>query len=281
MRISSDIQVNLSHFHSVLDVETNFDIVYHTIVIGGRQACLYFIDGFTKDEVLKPEDIPDTAHDFSKKYVTYGEVGLSDEEQQILTQLFSGLSCLFIDGYDKCILIDCRTYPARSVSEPDKDKVLRGSRDGFVETLIFNTALIRRRIRDKNLTVEIAQAGVADIHPAGFRGKVTVHDVVEPEELRQPGRSVGVGRPGDLHDVAGGACHAGVERVDAVLVHVAYDEEVDGDVGLDDGVEALLPVEQGSVFGEDDGGSVRAPGSALHVEGVLFNALPVDVAVHG
>ena len=43
--------------------------------------------------------------------------------------------------------IDCRTYPARSVGEPEKDKVMRGSRDGFVETLIFNTALIRRRIR--------------------------------------------------------------------------------------------------------------------------------------
>ncbi|MBE5971753.1 MAG: spore germination protein [Lachnoclostridium sp.] len=185
MKISSDIQTNLSHFHTILDVETNFDIVYHTLVIGSRQACLYFIDGFTKDEVLlklmqgwvslKPDDIPPIAHDFSKKYVAYGEVGLSDDDQAILTQLFSGLSCLFIDGYDKCILIDCRTYPARSVSEPDKDKVLRGSRDGFVETLIFNTALIRRRIRDKNLTVEIAQAGESshtDIALCYMKGRV-------------------------------------------------------------------------------------------------------------
>jgi stage V sporulation protein AF len=108
---------------------------------------------------VKPEDMPDLPHDFSKKYVSYGETGLEDEEQQILIQLLSGLSCLFIDGYDKCITIDCRTYPARGVSEPEKDKVLRGSRDGFVETLIFNTALIRRRIRDTDFTVEIAQAG--------------------------------------------------------------------------------------------------------------------------
>lgn len=169
MKISSDIQTNLSRFHDLLDVNTNFDIVYHTLSIGGRMACLYFVDGFTKDEVLlklmqgwsslKPEDIPDSAHDFSKKYVAYGETGLAAEEQEILIQLFSGLSCLFIDNYDQCILIDCRTYPARNVSEPEKDKVLRGSRDGFVETLIFNTALIRRRIRDASLTVEITQAG--------------------------------------------------------------------------------------------------------------------------
>ena len=77
----------------------------------------------------------------------------------MIVQLLAGISCLFIDGYDACITIDCRTYPARSVSEPDKDKVLRGSRDGFVETLIFNTALIRRRIRDPKLTMEIMNAG--------------------------------------------------------------------------------------------------------------------------
>ena len=81
MKISSDVQENLAHFHALLDVETNFDIVYHTLVIGGRQSVLYFIDGFTKDEVLlklmqgwvslKPEDIPDNAHDFSKKYVVF------------------------------------------------------------------------------------------------------------------------------------------------------------------------------------------------------------------
>lgn len=169
MKIASDIKTNIAHFHELLDVTTNFDIIYHTLTVGGRQACIYCMDGFTKDEVLlrimqgfasvKPEDMPEIPHDFAKKYVPYVETGLADEEMQIVIQLFSGLSCLFIDGYEKCITIDCRTYPARGVSEPEKDKVLRGSRDGFVETLIFNTALIRRRIRDVNFTVEIMQTG--------------------------------------------------------------------------------------------------------------------------
>lgn len=169
MKISSNIQTVMERFHSLLDVQKNFDIVYHTMEIGGKQACLYFIDGFTKDEVLlklmqtfstiKESDMPSNAHDFSKKYVAYGETGLETDEAAIAVQLLSGLSCLFIDGYFQCITIDCRTYPARGVAEPDKDKVLRGSRDGFVETLIFNTALIRRRIRDAAFTVEILQAG--------------------------------------------------------------------------------------------------------------------------
>lgn len=169
MKLTSDIQTTMSHFHELLDVNTNFDIIYHTLTVGGKQACLYCVDGLTKDEVLlrimqgfgsiKPEDMPKSAHDFSKKYVPYSETGLVDDDSQIVIQLFSGLSCLFIDGYDKCITIDCRTYPSRGVEEPEKDKVLRGSRDGFVETLIFNTALIRRRIRDVNFTVEIMQTG--------------------------------------------------------------------------------------------------------------------------
>ena len=169
MKISSNIQENIAYFHQLLDVEKNFDVVYHSLEIGGRQACLYFVDGFTKDEVLlrlmqtfvtvKPQDMPENAHDFSKKYVSYGETGLETEDSPIVIQLLSGLSCLFVDGYNQCITIDCRTYPARGVAEPDKDKVLRGSRDGFVETLIFNTALIRRRIRDVAFTVEIMETG--------------------------------------------------------------------------------------------------------------------------
>ena len=169
MNISSNFDQNISRFHEILDVQKNFDIVYHTLTIADKKACLYFIDGFTKDEILlrlmqdfasvKPDSFPSSAHDFAKQYVHYGETTVETDDKNIFTQLLSGLSCLLIDGYDRAILIDCRTYPARGVSEPEKDKVLRGSRDGFVETMIFNTALIRRRIRDVNLTVEIMQTG--------------------------------------------------------------------------------------------------------------------------
>ena len=169
MEFSQNLKDNITYLHKKLNVQTNFDVVYRVVHIGGREACLYFIDGFTKDESLlkilqvfstiKPEDMPKDAHGFSKQYVPYGEIGLLSNDQDMTVQLLSGVSCLFIDGYDKCITIDCRTYPARGVSEPEKDKVMRGSRDGFVETLIFNTALIRRRIRDPRLTMEITSAG--------------------------------------------------------------------------------------------------------------------------
>lgn len=169
MTFSKSLQCNVDHMKQVLRADKNFDVVYRIIDIGEKQTCFFFIDGFTKDEVLlrimqswatiKPEDMPEDAHGFSKKYLPYGEIGLLKEDQEVITQLLMGVTCIFIEGYDTCLTMDCRTYPARGVSEPDKDKVLRGSRDGFVETLIFNTALIRRRIRDPKMTVEIMTSG--------------------------------------------------------------------------------------------------------------------------
>ncbi|MBQ2801681.1 MAG: spore germination protein [Lachnospiraceae bacterium] len=167
--IRNDLKSNITYFNNVLNVNKNFDIVYRVVRFGGREACFYFVDGFLKDEMLQKmlqyfnsiqqEDMPQDAHEMSKLCLPYGEVDLLADWESILKNLLSGVTIMFIDGYSKCLAIDCRTYPMRSVSEPEKDKVLRGSKDGFVETLVFNTALIRRRIRTPELTMEIKSIG--------------------------------------------------------------------------------------------------------------------------
>ena len=185
MEFSSSLADNINYLKNKLDIDTNFDLVYRTIQIAGREACIFFVDGFTKGEVwlkilpefysIKEEEMPADAHTFSKKFLPYGEVGLVKDDETMTTQLFMGISCLFIDGYDQCIMVNCRSYPARGVSEPDKDKVLRGSRDGFVETMLSNTALIRRRIRDEKLTMEILHTGKSshtDIAVCYMKGRV-------------------------------------------------------------------------------------------------------------
>lgn len=182
---SSDFNTNLQRMKTILQADKSFDIVYRVVEIGGRKSCLFFVDGMTKDEVwlkilqvfqgIKPDAMPKDAHSFSKQCIPYGEIGLVTDEKSVITQLLTGISCLFIDGYDTCLTIDCRTYPSRGVSEPEKDKVMRGSRDGFVETLIFNTALIRRRIRDPKLVMEIMNAGESshtDIAVCYMQGRV-------------------------------------------------------------------------------------------------------------
>lgn len=159
---------NKSYMKQALQVGVNFDVVSREITVGGKNAVFFFIDGFCKDELmqkllqflmgLKPEDMPSDAAALNRE-MPYVEVDTATEFEDIMKNVFSGVFAILIEGYEECILIDSRTYPARSVEEPEKDKVLRGSKDGFVETVVFNTALIRRRIRSTDLRMEILNAG--------------------------------------------------------------------------------------------------------------------------
>ncbi len=168
-KLDADFQKNVDYLNETLAVNTNYDIVYRIMEMGGKKTAWYFIDGFCKDELMqkllqyfitiKPEDMPKDAHSMSKKCVPYVEVDLVDSMDKIIHSLLSGIFILIIEGYDKALLIDARTYPARGVEEPEKDKVLRGSKDGFVETVVLNTALIRRRIRSTELRMEMLNAG--------------------------------------------------------------------------------------------------------------------------
>lgn len=168
-QIHQSILDTIQEMKQLLPIEESYDILQRDVVVGNRTSCLYFIDGFTKDEALMkimpalfsvPEDkVPTTAEEFAELYLPYAEVDFLTDYGQVVKNLLSGVTCLFIDHYTSCIAIDCRTYPARGVDEPQKDKSLRGSRDGFVETIVFNTALIRRRIRSEQLIMEMKEVG--------------------------------------------------------------------------------------------------------------------------
>lgn len=168
-KVSSIFQENIDYMNQVLPVRESFDVIRRDIMIGGKQASFYFIDGFTKDDTMlkimssfftvKEDAMPEDATAFAQMCIPYVEVDIIGDFDQVFRNVLSGVTCMFIDGYEACIAIDCRTYPARSVEEPDKDKSLRGSRDGFVETIVFNTALMRRRIRDPHLIMEMIEAG--------------------------------------------------------------------------------------------------------------------------
>ena len=166
---SDKLQVNKEALDKLLAIDTNFDVLYKDLVIGEREAGFYFIDGFVKDEVMQKlmsslegvtkDKMPSTAEEFSKQWISYVEVDIETNRENLIRSLLSGVVCMFIDGYNKALAIDCRTYPARGVDEPDKDRVMRGSRDGFEETVVFNTALIRRRIRNPQLRMEMLSVG--------------------------------------------------------------------------------------------------------------------------
>lgn len=169
--IGPSLKKNSAYMEQKLPIQESFDLIQRNIVIGGRDAVFYFVDGFMKDEsMLKIMDsffgvqegkMPLDPKQFAEQCIPYVEVDLLNDFDQVFRNIFSGVTCLFVEGYEACIAIDCRTYPARNVEEPNKDKSLRGSRDGFVETIVYNTALIRRRIRDPHLVMKMVEAGQA------------------------------------------------------------------------------------------------------------------------
>lgn len=155
----------------ILQPEKSFDLVCRNTEIAGHRCALLFVDGMIKDEVMEKmleyflklapsvwEDVADM-QSFARRIIPYVEVADEDRLEAACTAILSGNLGLFIEGFSACALVDVRTYPVRGVEEPEKDKVLRGSRDGFVETVVFNTALIRRRIRDPKLVMSIQSAG--------------------------------------------------------------------------------------------------------------------------
>lgn len=169
--ISTNLQENMDYLSRVLQIDVSFDLVYRVIQVGGRRACIYYVNGFCKDELMqkmvqylmgiKEGELPEQVHEMIKTKVPHIEVSLAKNFEKIQYCMLAGIFVLLIDGYDQAITIDARSYPARSVDEPAKDKSLRGSKDGFVETIVANTALIRRRIRDPHLRMEMMNAGTA------------------------------------------------------------------------------------------------------------------------
>ncbi|MBF7082053.1 spore germination protein [Desulfallas sp. Bu1-1] len=169
-KLNKSLDINKDLLDEKLAFDKNFDIVRREMTIGGKKTLMLFVDAFANAglmveildnlTLLDREDLSvDAFKKLFDKHINYVEVQSVEYLEDLIEQMLSGPLALLIDGFEQAIMLDVRTYPARSPEEPDLEKVVRGSRDGFTETLVFNTALIRRRIRDPKLRMEYIQAG--------------------------------------------------------------------------------------------------------------------------
>ncbi|MBO7311124.1 MAG: spore germination protein [Clostridia bacterium] len=167
-RLTEDYNQNVDIFAKRLRVAESFDILQKTVSIGNGELTLFFIDGFTKDTNLQKlimhfisvGSVEGDARQYMIKNIPYIETDVLESVDAAVTAVLSGCTLVLGSSFGaQVISVDLRTYPARSTEEPEGDRVMRGSRDGFVETLIFNTALIRRRIRTPSLTMQYFSIG--------------------------------------------------------------------------------------------------------------------------
>ena len=168
--LCADYGENVDMMRRTLRVKESFDIIERHLTVCDRDMCFFYIDGFVKDgemlrimQYLLSQKTISTAEELEKK-IPYVEVELTRAREKLVRAVLSGQTAIFAESFgDTAILLDLRTYPARPTQEPESDRVMQGARDGFVETLVVNTALIRRRIRDPRLTMEhFALGGSSD-----------------------------------------------------------------------------------------------------------------------
>lgn len=175
--ISKNLTENISIIKN--EVMESKDIVIREFLIGGDQrirVALVFVDGMTNsevtnDDIIKPlmfktkidaavmKDSDNLIDYISKSVISVNEVELVESIAAAMNGFFNGDVVLFVDGFSKAIIINSKGWEKRSVSEPGSEAVVRGPRESFVENLRTNTALIRRKIKNKSLTIEAMVIG--------------------------------------------------------------------------------------------------------------------------
>ena len=160
--VSNDIYVNKEKMRKIFPEFSSCDIKFDELIVGERSAFVIFVNGSTDSEILMRIEksliegvgVAENMSDFMKKYIPYNDKKEERDIDKLTNAILASMSVLFIDGYDSAVILDTKKYPSRSISEPEKNKTLRGPRDGFSENIFTNTALIRRRVKTPDLCFE-------------------------------------------------------------------------------------------------------------------------------
>ncbi|MDE6476398.1 MAG: spore germination protein [Erysipelotrichaceae bacterium] len=164
-------------------VAPSFDLVYRNVTIKQQRVCLIFLSSLSDSASIAEvvESIVITAG--NELILTFypGSVEKQQDVHKAITSLLSGQSIAIVEGSDVFYCLETRSYPSRSTAEPSVEKSVRGAHDGFVENIILNTGLIRRRIRDPKLRICINKEGVKTRTDIAY---MYIEHLVDPDILQ-------------------------------------------------------------------------------------------------
>jgi spore germination protein len=187
--ITPNVEDNISYIKELF--KDNSDIVYRDFNIGNWKGALTYIDGMAdktllSDFILKSAmlqgDKVDNVMQIKDNILTITDIKEKLKLSEGVNAMLTGDTLMFVEGIPAVFVIASRAFPSRGVSEPAGETVIRGGRDGFTEVIRFNTALIRRRIRDTRLKFKS--------NPVGVRSKTDVaicyiEDIVNKDVLAE------------------------------------------------------------------------------------------------
>ena len=136
----------------------SFDITTRNLIFNQKNLTLTYLNSLSEatmiSELVKGINAGGTIIDVS---LANGSVEENNDIDALQKALYSG--CAIIEYENRSYIVDTRSYPSSSIQQPETEKTVRGSKDGFNENIIVNVGLIRRRIRDTNLVMELHTVG--------------------------------------------------------------------------------------------------------------------------
>lgn len=160
----------------------SFDVVYRHVSIQEKQCVLVFLSSLTDSALISNivESIVITAK--SEVALTFypGSVEAKEDLHKAITSMLSGQCIVLVEGSKQAYCVETRRYPSRTTAEPSVEKSVRGAHDGFVENIILNVGLLRRRIRDPKLRVVLNKEGVKTRTDIAY---VYIEHLVDPDIL--------------------------------------------------------------------------------------------------
>lgn len=165
--ITPKVDENVSYIKDLF--KDTSDIVFRQFNVGCWSAAVIYIDGmadkvlldnFVMESLMLKSERVENIMQVKDSILTVTDVKEVMKLSDAVDSMLSGDTMMFLEGIPSALIIATRAWPTRGVSEPSGETVIRGGRDGFTETIRFNTALIRRRIRDTRLKIQPKSIGV-------------------------------------------------------------------------------------------------------------------------
>ncbi len=175
------LQINEQYVLLSLDVDENikllrsmykncFDVTFRTFLINGQiKAVLVYIEGLSSVEevecyVLAPL-MAETANgihsprELLEKKIHVSKIKEIKTIEDCIENISNGNPIVLIEQEIHGLAFGLAKWEKRSIEEPQAEGVVRGPREGFVETLGVNTSLLRRKIKRPNFKMKSIKIG--------------------------------------------------------------------------------------------------------------------------
>lgn len=196
--IPTSLDEVLVRLETELGYKKSFDVAVREMTIGRTKIAMLTMSGLVSSDLvmeilkrltfLQTQEVGREAlESFFTYYIPSAQTRKEEDWNLVLASVLGGEGALFVDGESEAIIIDVRNFPARGLDEPSIEKVVRGARDGFNETLMVNISLVRRRLKDPMLRYEMLRVGArtkTDVCIA------YIEDIVDKQLLQEVKRKI-------------------------------------------------------------------------------------------